>query len=66
MPHPGYKDGRACLHFQLEAPVPVACEECGVEGEFVRFGKRDVAYRDLPINMDLPEAEKNYGVDLST
>tara|TARA_R100000306_G_scaffold62029_1_gene66683 strand:+ start:2696 stop:2842 length:147 start_codon:yes stop_codon:yes gene_type:complete len=44
----------------------VACEECGVEGEFVRFGKRDVAYRDLPINMDLPEAEKNYGVDLST
>ena len=25
------------LHFQVEAPVPVACEECRVEGEFVRF-----------------------------
>lgn len=38
------------LHFQVEAPEPIACEECGVEGEFVRFGKRDVAYRDLPIH----------------
>lgn len=38
------------LHFQVEAPLPVACEECGTEREFVRFGKRDVAYRDLPIH----------------
>jgi len=37
------------LHLQVEAPDPVACEGCGVESEFVRFGKRDVAYRDLPI-----------------
>ena len=38
------------LHYQVEAPEPLACEECGVESEFVRFGKRDVAYRDLPIH----------------
>lgn len=38
------------LHFQVEAPVHVAFEECGVEGEFVRFGKRNVAYRDLPFH----------------
>ena len=38
------------IHFRLEAPTPVACEGCGVQGEFVRFGKRDVPYRDL----DLP------------
>lgn len=38
------------FHFRLEASDPVACEECGAEGTFVRFGKRDVAYRDLPIH----------------
>lgn len=35
------------LHYQVEAPEPLACEECGVESEFVRFGKRDVAYRGI-------------------
>ncbi|PBK34283.1 ISL3 family transposase, partial [Escherichia coli] len=34
------------IHFRLEAPTPVACEGCGVQGEFVRFDKRDVPYRD--------------------
>lgn len=38
------------MHFQVDVPDPIACEECGVQGEFVRFGKRDVPYRDL----DLP------------
>lgn len=38
------------LHFHIDAPDPIACEECGAEGEFVRFGKRDVAYRDLPVH----------------
>ncbi len=37
------------FHFQLEAPTPVACEECGVEGEFVRFGKKQSTYCDLPM-----------------
>ncbi|EOC2234858.1 ISL3 family transposase, partial [Escherichia coli] len=32
------------IHFRLEAPTPVACEGCCVQGEFVRFGKRDVPY----------------------
>ncbi len=30
------------MHFQVDVPNPIACEECGVQGEFVRFGKRDV------------------------
>jgi hypothetical protein len=29
------------MHFQVDVPDPIACEECGVQGEFVRFGKRD-------------------------
>jgi transposase len=37
------------MHFQVDVPDPIACEECGVQGEFVRFGKRDVPHRDLPI-----------------
>lgn len=32
------------MHFQVDVPDPIACEECGVQGEFVRFGKRDVPY----------------------
>lgn len=38
------------MHFQVDVPDPIACVECGVQGEFVRFGKRDVPYRDLPIH----------------
>lgn len=38
------------MHFQVDVPDPIACEECGAQGEFVRFGKRDVPYRDLPIH----------------
>ena len=38
------------MHFQVHAPAPIACEECGVQREFVRFGKRDVPYCDLPIH----------------
>jgi hypothetical protein len=32
------------MHFQVDVPDLIACEECGVQGEFVRFGKRDVPY----------------------
>lgn len=46
----GVKQEEHDLHFQIDAPHPIACEECGVEGEFLRFGKRDVAYWDLPIH----------------
>ncbi len=38
------------MHFQVDAPDPIACEECGVQDEFVRFGKRDVPYPDFPIH----------------
>jgi transposase len=52
---PGYKvlDCKTTddeMHYRVEAPEPIACESCGVQGEFVRFGKRDVSYRDLPIH----------------
>lgn len=28
------------MHFQVDAPYPIACQECGVQGELARFGKR--------------------------
>jgi hypothetical protein len=71
----GCKSNDDEMHFQVDAPEPIACEECGVQGECVRFGKRDVPYRDLPIHgkrvtlgYGLPDfaEELNYGVDLST
>ena len=46
----GCKSDDEEMHFQVEAPDPIACESCGVQGEFVKFGKRDVAYKDLPIH----------------
>lgn len=46
----GYDSTDDDMHFQVGAPDPIACEECGVHDEFVRFGKRDVPYRDLPIH----------------
>jgi transposase len=46
----GVKEEEHDFHFQVEAPDPIACEECGVEGEFVRFGKKQSAYRDLPMH----------------
>lgn len=47
---PGCKTTDDEMHFQVEAPKPIACESCRVTGEFVRFGKPDVPYRDLPIH----------------
>lgn len=46
----GYDSTDDDMHFQVNAPDPIACVECGVQGDFVRFGKRDVPYRDLPIH----------------
>lgn len=36
--------------FHVEAPEPDTCEACGTVGELVRFGKKDQAYRDVPIH----------------
>ncbi|MBZ9557336.1 ISL3 family transposase [Halomonas coralii] len=44
------KDTDDGMHFHVEAPSPSSCEACGVEGEFVRFGKKDAVYRDLPFH----------------
>jgi len=49
------------MHFQVDVPDPIACEECGVQGEFVRFGKRDVPYRDLPIHGKRRSEERRVG-----
>lgn len=38
----GYTSTDDEMHFQVDAPDPIACEECGVQGEHVRYGKRDV------------------------
>lgn len=37
-------------HFHVEVADPKVCEACGAIGELVRFGKKDQAYRDLPIH----------------
>lgn len=63
----GVKQEEYDLHFQIDAPHPIACEECGVEGEFVRFGKRDVAYHDLQHGSARGREElRRRSVDLST
>jgi len=36
--------------FHVEAPEPDTCETCGTVGQLVRFGKKDQAYRDVPIH----------------
>jgi len=37
------------MHFQVDVPDPIACEECGVQGEFVRFFSQR---RQLPSHAD--------------
>ncbi len=37
-------------HLQVDTLDPFTCKECGVQGEFVRVGKRNAPYRDLPIH----------------
>ncbi|EPQ8793734.1 transposase family protein, partial [Pseudomonas aeruginosa] len=37
-------------HFQVEYPDPPACHSCGTIGQIVRFGKKQVKYRDVPMH----------------
>lgn len=37
-------------HFQVEYPDPAACHSCGTIGQTVRFGKKQVKYRDVPMH----------------
>lgn len=37
-------------HFQVEYPDPPACHTCGTVGQLVRFGKKQVKYRDVPMH----------------
>lgn len=36
-------------HFQIEYPDPENCHTCGTIGQVVRFGKKQVKYRDVPL-----------------
>ncbi len=38
------------MHCQVDVPDSIACKEYDVQSGFVRFGKRDVLYRNLPIH----------------
>jgi transposase len=37
-------------HFHVETPEPRCCEACGVIDNWVKFGKEDQSYRDVPIH----------------
>lgn len=37
-------------HFHVEAQDPKVCPSCGSLDELVKFGKKDVGYRDVPIH----------------
>lgn len=37
-------------HFHVEAQDPNVCPICGSMNELVKFGKKDVSYRDVPIH----------------
>lgn len=37
-------------HFHVEAPEPRCCEACGVIDNWVKSGKEDQSYRDVPIH----------------
>ena len=43
------EDGQE-YHFHAEAPEPACCETCGTIGHLVRFGKKDLSFRDVPIH----------------
>lgn len=39
------------MHFQVEEPDPIACEECAVQYEFGRFVKREIPIHGKPVTL---------------
>ncbi len=39
------------MHFQVEDPDPIACEECAVQYEFGRFVKREIPIHGKPVTL---------------
>ena len=44
----GFHEEAEEYSFQVEYPDPPVCTACGVCGEVVRFGKKEMKLRDLP------------------
>ncbi|MBG6220785.1 transposase [Janthinobacterium sp. CAN_S1] len=45
-----FKQEEYDYHFHVEASEPNTCPGCGVVDDLVKFGKRDQAFRDVPIH----------------
>lgn len=45
-----FKEDAHDYQFNVDAGEPFGCQSCGSIGDLVRFGKRDVGYKDLPIH----------------
>lgn len=46
----GFHEEEREYSFQVEYPDPEVCPNCGVCGEVVRFGKKQMKFRDLPLH----------------
>ena len=46
----GFHEEENEYSFQVEYPDPVICPNCAVYGEVVRFGKKEMKLRDLPLH----------------
>src|SRR5690606_26115249 len=46
----GFHEEEREYSFQVEYPDPEACPNCGVCGEVVGFGKKQMKFRDLPLH----------------
>ena len=46
----GFQEEEHDYHFQVEYPDPDVCHTCGTIGQLVRFGKKQVKYRDVPMH----------------
>lgn len=46
----GFHEEENEYSFQVEYPDPTVCPNCGVCGEVVRFGKKEMKLRDLPLH----------------
>ncbi|CAM5334355.1 TnpA OS=Stutzerimonas stutzeri OX=316 GN=tnpA PE=4 SV=1 [Stutzerimonas stutzeri] len=46
----GFQEDERDYHFQVEYPDPDACHTCGTVGQLVRFGKKQVKFRDVPMH----------------
>ncbi len=46
----GFQEEEHDYHFQVEYPDPPFCYSCATVGQLVRFGKKQVKFRDVPMH----------------